>query len=61
MHDAVTQSEAHGLIIIAPPRALGVLREMYSPTVAKAVRQELHKDLVRAPIHEIEQMLGAQA
>jgi protein required for attachment to host cells len=59
LHEAVTQSQASGLIIVAPPRALGALREMYSPAVAKAVRQELHKDLVRAPIHEIEQHLVA--
>ncbi len=59
LNEAVTRSETNGFVIIAPPRALGVLRGMYSPAVARAVRHELHKDLVHAPIHEIERQLGS--
>jgi protein required for attachment to host cells len=54
---AVTAGETKSLIIVAPPRALGLLRQAYSPHVRQAVRAELDKDLVRMPVHEIEKHL----
>jgi len=45
------------LIVIAPPRALGVLRQVYSHDVRRALQAEIDKDLVKLPVHEIEKQL----
>ena len=57
LEGALQNGGCDGLIVIAPPRALGVLRHAYSPALRKAIKFELDKDLVRTPIHEIETML----
>jgi len=44
---------------VAPPRALGVLRQAYSPNLRNALRAEIDKDFVRMPVHEIERHLAA--
>jgi protein required for attachment to host cells len=54
---AIGAGEAKSIIIVAPPKALGVLRRAYSPTLRKAVRAELDKDFVRLPVPEIEKHL----
>ena len=46
------------MIIVAPPRALGVLRPAYSHTLKGAVRAEVDKDFVKMPVHEIEKHLS---
>jgi protein required for attachment to host cells len=46
------------LIVIAAPRALGMLREAYSPALRKAVKREFAKDYVNKPVYGIEQQLG---
>ena len=56
---AVTAGETKSLIVVAPPRALGVLRQHYSAGVRNAVRAEIDKDYVRMPVHEIERHLAA--
>lgn len=56
---AVTAGETKSLIIVAPPRALGVMRQHYSAGVRNAVRAEIDKDYVRMPVHEIEKHLAA--
>jgi protein required for attachment to host cells len=56
---AVTAGETKSLIIVAPPRALGVMRQHYSAGVRHAVRAEIDKDYVRMPVHEIEKHLAA--
>ena len=61
LHVAVTKGETENLVLIAAPRALGVIREMYSPALRKAIRAELGKDLVKAPVHEIEKQLLSPA
>jgi protein required for attachment to host cells len=43
--------------MIASPRALGMIREVYSPVVRNAIRAEVGKDLVKLPVHEIEKKL----
>ncbi len=48
---------AKSLSIVAPPRALAVLRAAYTPAVRGAIKHELAKDLVKLPIHEIEKHL----
>ena len=52
--------EAKALIIVAPPRALGVLRQAYSHNLRTALRAEIDKDFVKLPVHEIEKHLAAQ-
>ncbi len=49
--------ETKALIVVAPPRALGVLRQAYTASVRGAVRNEVDKDLVKMPVYEIEKRL----
>jgi len=56
---AVTSGETKGLTMVASPRALGMIRADYSAAVRKALHGELHKDLVKMPVHEIEKQLRA--
>ena len=56
---AVTSGETTALTMVASPRALGMIRADYSAAVRKALQSELHKDLVRMPVHEIEKQLLA--
>ena len=55
----VKAGRAKSIVMVAPPRALGVLRPAYSHDLKKAMRTEIDKDLVRMPVHEIEKHLGA--
>src|SRR3954463_10505255 len=55
---SVKVGEVKSLFIVAPPRALGVLRQAYSHTLRAAVQAEIDKDLVRLPVHEIEKHLA---
>ena len=54
---AVTAGETKAVTVVAPPRALGILRHAYSPHLRNALRAEVDKDLVRMPVHEIEKHL----
>jgi protein required for attachment to host cells len=54
---ALTEKETASLVIVAPPRALGMLRNAYSPQLRKAVAAEVDKDLVAMPIGDIERHL----
>jgi protein required for attachment to host cells len=56
---AVTAGETKSIIIVAPPRALGVLRQAYSSGLRGALKAEIDKDLVRMPVYEIEKKLAA--
>jgi protein required for attachment to host cells len=44
-------------ILVASPRALGMLRSAYSPALRHAISMEIDKDWVGLPIHEIEKKL----
>jgi len=55
---AVNAGLVKSLILIAPPRALGVLRQAYSHNLRAAVRAEIDKDFVNLPVHEIEKHLA---
>jgi protein required for attachment to host cells len=46
------------MIMIAPPRALGVIRQAYSHQLRGVLRQEIDKDMVKMPVHEIERHLA---
>ena len=48
-----------GLTMVASPRALGMIRADYSAAVRKALHGEVHKDLVKLPVYEIEKQLLA--
>jgi protein required for attachment to host cells len=54
---ALTAGETTALILVAPPRALGMLRHAYSQQIRSALQHELDKDLVKMPVHEIETYL----
>jgi protein required for attachment to host cells len=56
---AVTAGETKSMILIAPPRALGVMRHACTPNLRKALRAEIDKDYVKMPVHEIEKHLAA--
>ena len=56
---AVTAGETKSLIVIAPPRALGVLRQAFSAAVRNVIRAEIDKDYVKMPVYEIEKHLAA--
>lgn len=54
--------QIHGLdelVIVAPPRTLGVLRKHLGREALAQVTAEIPKDLVKHPIAEIERLLGA--
>jgi protein required for attachment to host cells len=55
----VKAGRAKSIVIVAPPRALGVLRPAYTHDVRQALQKEIDKDLVKMPVHEIEKHLTA--
>ncbi|MDP2409864.1 MAG: host attachment family protein [Pseudolabrys sp.] len=58
---SLTAGKTKSFIIVAPPRALGVLRAAYSLQVKNAVRAEVDKDFVKMPVHQIEKQLTGVA
>jgi len=56
---AVTTGETSAVTVVAPPRALGMIRADYSAAVQKALQGEIAKDLVKMPVYEIEKQLLA--
>jgi protein required for attachment to host cells len=57
-----SELQAHqvkSIILVAPPRALGVLRHAYTHQLKQAVREEIQKDYVKLPVYEIEKLLAA--
>jgi protein required for attachment to host cells len=54
---AVAAGKAKSIILVAPPRALGVIRPALTSGLREAIRAELDKDLVKLPVHEIEKHL----
>ena len=56
---ALSAGQTSSIVIVAPPRALGVLRKAYSSALRRAVRAEVDKDLVKVPVYEIEKHLAA--
>jgi protein required for attachment to host cells len=53
----ITAGKTKSIIMVASPRALGMLRPAYSHALKAAVRTEIHKDLVKMPVSEIEKHL----
>jgi protein required for attachment to host cells len=59
LDSAVTAGEVTSLVMVAPPRALGMIRSAYTPALRAAVRTEIDKDFVKLPVPEIERHLSA--
>jgi protein required for attachment to host cells len=57
MHLAVHNGKTKELVIVAPPRALGMIREHYTPAIKAALQKEIDKDLVKMPADQIEKHL----
>lgn len=53
----VATGRVRGLIVIAPPKALGILRARFSSAARKVLRGEIAKDLVKMPTADIERFL----
>ncbi|MCC6982095.1 MAG: host attachment protein, partial [Bauldia sp.] len=45
------------LVVVAPPRILGVLREAFHPEVRNRILAEVDKTLTQHPVPEIERIL----
>ena len=56
---ALQAGETKSLVIVAPPRALGMLRQVYPSSIRHALGGEIDKDLVKLPVYEIEKRLFA--
>jgi protein required for attachment to host cells len=56
---SVKSGQTKSLVIVAPPRALGILRPAYTHDLRKALQAEVDKDFVKMPVHEIEKHLAA--
>jgi protein required for attachment to host cells len=54
---AIAAGKTKSLIVVAPPRALGMIRPAYTHALKSAVRAEVDKDLVKQPVHQIEKHL----
>jgi protein required for attachment to host cells len=54
---AVAAGKVKSMIMVAPPRALGMIRPAYGQALRGAVRAEVDKDLIKLPVHEIEKHL----
>jgi protein required for attachment to host cells len=54
---AISAGKTKSMIVVASPRALGMLRPAYSHALKAAVRTEIQKDLVKMPVSEIEKHL----
>jgi protein required for attachment to host cells len=53
LHKAVLGGETQALIVVAPPRAIGVLRREFSDHVRGAVQAEVERDYLKMPVDEI--------
>lgn len=57
LNAAVEAGDCKALTIVAPPRALGVLRPHFSVKLKAAINQEIAKDYVSRPRYQIEKLL----
>jgi len=54
---ALTAGKTKSFVMVAPPRALGMMRPAYTHALKAAVRAEVDKDYVKLPVYEIEKHL----
>lgn len=57
LEDAALKGGFDRLVLIAPPRARGDLRSSLTKNVSRMVPEEIPKDLVGVPIHELPERL----
>jgi len=55
---AAQAGEVRGIVLVASPRALGMIRPQLSAAVAKLVRGEVAKDYAGMPVDQIEKRLN---
>jgi protein required for attachment to host cells len=55
---AVAGGKAKSVIMVAPPRALGMIRPAYGQALKAALRTEIDKDFVKLPVDVIEKRLA---
>lgn len=53
LEDAVAQGEADRLVLIAPPKALGMLRAELSASAEKSIAAHLDKDFTHLAVHDL--------
>jgi len=58
LDQAVLAGDTPSLIVVAPPRAIGILRRAFTSHVRQAIRAEVEKDFVKLPVKEIAAVLG---
>jgi len=51
---AIRAGQTKHLFVMAPPRALGMLRQAYTTHIRNALKEEVDKDLVHVPVRDIE-------
>ena len=61
MEQMVRASKAKALVVVAPPRTLADLRDAFHADVKACVIAEIHKDLTKHPVWEIEKHLFSNA
>lgn len=57
LDSAILSKTVKDLVIVAPPRALGALRKVYSDHIRSALIAEIDKDLTTMPVDQIEKHL----
>ena len=55
----VRERKVEALVIVAPPRTLAELRLAFHADVKQRIVAELHKDLTKHPVYEIEKLILA--
>jgi protein required for attachment to host cells len=61
LNSAVEAGETTAITMVASPRALGMIRPVYSSALRHAIVREVAKDLVKQPINEIEHVILSKA
>ncbi len=59
MDALVREKEARHIVVVAPPQALGTLRNNLTPDTRAAIAGELAKDYINLPVNQIERHLAA--
>ncbi|MBB3930538.1 protein required for attachment to host cells [Kaistia hirudinis] len=57
----VASEKPKGLFVVAPPKALGILRQHFGDVVRAALTAEIAKDLAHLPTNEIERHLTGKS
>ncbi len=59
LEKVVRDRKVESLVIVAPPRTLADLRHAFHNDVKQRIVAELHKDLTKHPVYEIEKLILA--